>query len=318
MDKLVSIAIATYNGEKYLEQQLDSIFSQTYKNIEVIVSDDKSTDTTQKILEKYKNTYGLKYEINLQQLGVTKNFEKAICLCKGEYIVLADQDDVWLPTKIETLVNEIQDYSMVYSNAGFINENNVVSDSTMKDKYYLYGFDSDQENFFQYVVLNSFILGCSVMFKKDLLEQALPLYQSTRNHDWWLVYCAQQQNGIKFVDEVLFNYRIHANNYSRSMKRINFFTQVSNFFATKRKEDRNKLYLKLNEILYILKYKLYNNKNEEVFLMEVQRYCRSYFSTFIHFETFLIAVKNQRYLFPEETILKRLSHLFSKLIGLKA
>ena len=96
---LISIAIATYNGEKYLEEQLDSIYAQTYKNIEVIVTDDCSSDKTVEILKKYYKSHGLKYVINETNLGFVKNFEKAISLCRGDYIALSDQDDIWLSTQ---------------------------------------------------------------------------------------------------------------------------------------------------------------------------------------------------------------------------
>ena len=99
-NKLVSIAMATYNGEKYLKEQLDSIYAQTYKDIEVIVCDDCSSDKTVEILDEYKEKYGLKYYINEKNLGFKKNFEKAISLCSGDFIALADQDDIWIENKI--------------------------------------------------------------------------------------------------------------------------------------------------------------------------------------------------------------------------
>src|SRR5574344_2136916 len=98
---MISLALPTYNGEKYLREQLDSIFNQTMVPEEIVVVDDRSTDSTIQILEEYKQKYGLKYYINEQNLGYNKNFEKAITLCQGDYIALCDQDDVWLPEKIE-------------------------------------------------------------------------------------------------------------------------------------------------------------------------------------------------------------------------
>lgn len=104
---LISIALATYNGEKYLEDQLNSIYTQTYKNIEVAVTDDCSTDKTVEILEQYSKSHGLKYFVNTENLGFVKNFEKAISLCEGDFIALSDQDDVWEKDEIGILVNKI-------------------------------------------------------------------------------------------------------------------------------------------------------------------------------------------------------------------
>ena len=133
-NKLVSIAMATYNGEKYLRKQLESIYNQTYKNIEFIVCDDRSSDKTVKILQEYQNKYGLKFFINEQNLGFVKNFEKAASLCTGEYIAFADQDDVWLPDKIEILLSEIGNNSLICSDAKLIDENNnQVAESLVKN-----------------------------------------------------------------------------------------------------------------------------------------------------------------------------------------
>jgi glycosyltransferase involved in cell wall biosynthesis len=92
---MISLAMPTYNGERFLREQLDSIYNQTIVPDEVIVVDDCSTDGTISILEEYKKKYGLKYWVNEKNLGYNKNFEKAISLCTGDYIALSDQDDVW-------------------------------------------------------------------------------------------------------------------------------------------------------------------------------------------------------------------------------
>lgn len=108
MKDTVSIAIATYNGEKYLRDQLDSLYSQTIIPDEIIVVDDCSNDATKDILEEYNAKKGLRYIINENNLGVNKNFEKAIRSCKSEYIMICDQDDIWMPHKIETSLNKIK------------------------------------------------------------------------------------------------------------------------------------------------------------------------------------------------------------------
>ena len=105
---MISIAIATYNGERFLREQLDSLYTQTMLPDEVIVCDDKSTDKTPEILEEYSRKYGLKYVINEPSLGCSDNFMKAFSLCTQQYIMICDQDDIWFPNKVETLYKEIQ------------------------------------------------------------------------------------------------------------------------------------------------------------------------------------------------------------------
>src|ERR1700743_1857825 len=106
---LVSIALCTYNGAAYIEEQLDTLVNQSYPNCEIIVVDDCSKDNTVKILSEYADKYPqVRIHINEKNLGYTRNFEKAIRLCKGEYIALCDQDDIWDPQKIEMQVNGIK------------------------------------------------------------------------------------------------------------------------------------------------------------------------------------------------------------------
>jgi glycosyltransferase involved in cell wall biosynthesis len=105
---LVSIAMCTYNGAKFMAKQLESIINQTYKNLEIVIVDDRSTDDTVAIVEQFaKNDERIKFYQNETNLGFNKNFEKAVNLTTGDYISISDQDDIWLPTKIEDLLNAI-------------------------------------------------------------------------------------------------------------------------------------------------------------------------------------------------------------------
>ena len=103
----ISIALTTFNGERFLKEQLDSLYAQTILPDEIVVCDDASTDHTQTILEEYHKQHGLKYHINPKSLGVNNNFFKAISLCQGDYILICDQDDIWLPNKVEVLYKTI-------------------------------------------------------------------------------------------------------------------------------------------------------------------------------------------------------------------
>ena len=113
----ISIAMTTYNGEKYLAEQLDSILSQTHTDWELIICDDCSTDSTWQILQEYaQKDSRIKIYKNEQNLGFKKNFEKAIGLCTGDYIALSDQDDVWFPEHLSLLYSIKKDASMSSAN----------------------------------------------------------------------------------------------------------------------------------------------------------------------------------------------------------
>ena len=120
---LVSVVLATYNGERFLKQQLDSVINQTYPNLEIIVVDDGSSDNTINILNEYAIRYrNVSVFKNEKNLGFVKNFDKACGLASGEFIALCDQDDYWLPDKIKRCVEAIGDNAMVYCNSMLCNE----------------------------------------------------------------------------------------------------------------------------------------------------------------------------------------------------
>src|ERR1700709_1166359 len=122
--QLVSIALCTYNGAAYLKEQLDTLVNQTYPNCEIICVDDCSTDNTVEILKQYTHSYPqIKLHINSKNLGYTKNFEKAIGLCSGEYIALCDQDDIWDKNKISIMSLLIGDNMLAYHDSAFVDEN---------------------------------------------------------------------------------------------------------------------------------------------------------------------------------------------------
>src|SRR5262245_56238365 len=119
-DTLVSIALCTYNGGRFLAAQLDSILSQTHRNLELIIVDDCSTDATGDIIKTYAGqAQRIRFEINTGNLGYNRNFEKGLSLCRAEYIAPSDQDDIWEPLKIEAMLKGWKDQSnFMYSLSG--------------------------------------------------------------------------------------------------------------------------------------------------------------------------------------------------------
>ena len=204
---LISIVLATYNGEKFLAKQLDSLFSQTYQNVEIIAVDDCSTDETLNILNDYATKHD-KFKViqNERNLGYVKNFEKGFLLANGDYIAPCDQDDIWLPQKIEVLLNNINDYPIAYCNSEFIDsEDNLIGDN-LGDRTNFSDFDSP----LMYVIGAS-APGHAMLIRKDIVMNAMP-FPVLFSHDNWLGFVATFSGSLKFVDQMLVHYRRHDSN----------------------------------------------------------------------------------------------------------
>lgn len=201
---LVSIAVATFNGGKYLAQQLDTLVNQTYKNLEIIVSDDGSTDHTLETLKQYAEKYSNFFVYsNGEPHGVKRNFENALKHCKGTYIAFSDQDDVWMLDKIEKLVNNIGDAALIYHDSLFIDFEGNSLERTFQTNLNCYA-GSDSRAF----LFCNCVSGHALLFHRKMLDIALP-FPEARHHDWWLAFRAADNGGIKFLDEVLVHYRQH-------------------------------------------------------------------------------------------------------------
>jgi len=207
---LVSVAIATYNGEKYLEEQLDSIYAQTYPNLEVVVTDDCSRDRTVEILETYRQRHGLKYWINKKNLGFIRNFEQAMSKAQGEFIALADQDDIWKPERISTLVKEIGHYTLIYAPAlEYIHRDGYLAPVPVKQAHrqFLARYGTGQP--VKQLLSFNWVVSHQMMFRRSLLEAALPIPQNQKFHDAWLAAVAASLGGIIWLDRDLMLYRQH-------------------------------------------------------------------------------------------------------------
>lgn len=204
---LVSIVVATYNGEKYLEQQLESLIHQTYPNLEIVVTDDRSTDGTPAILQSYAERYPhFRYVINDTNLGFIKNFEKACTLAKGEYISLCDQDDVWDLDKTSLLINAIGSHMLVFCDSLFVDENLRSLGRRHSDVKQFRSFDNCL-----YFAQDDCVCGHATVFRRELLEHALPFPPKTP-HDQWLPFVATFHGTLLCYDKALVQWRQHSKN----------------------------------------------------------------------------------------------------------
>lgn len=204
----VSVALCTFNGERFLIEQLESIINQDYSNIaEIICVDDCSTDNTLQILTEYaKKDRRFKVYTNNSNIGFINNFEKALSLTNSDYIAISDQDDVWCPSKVSKLMEIIGDRMMAYSDNEYVDENNV----SLGKKFSDYRNLGNCKSCLNFVLLNC-ISGHTILFKRNLLKYALP-FNNDIPHDYWLAYHAAQYSEIAYKNEALVRYRQHSNN----------------------------------------------------------------------------------------------------------
>ena len=225
---MISIAMATYNGEKYLQEQIDSILRQTLKPTEIVICDDCSTDNTWDILQRYaKRDARFKIYRNETNLGFVKNFEKAISACQGDYIALSDQDDIWTNDHIELLFDGLGYKIMSCGNALLVNESGQSLGVTYKEMELLdYLPEDDFLKLKSIFFFRSPFQGASMLFKKELVDFALPFINETIYHDRWLAIVACMTGGINYIDKVILSYRRTNNNVTEPIKkrsRIKYF-----------------------------------------------------------------------------------------------
>jgi glycosyltransferase involved in cell wall biosynthesis len=204
---LISIVLATYNGAKFLRTQLDSVLQQDYPNIEIIVSDDHSSDDTVAIVESYRQSNStIQLVCSTTNQGYIKNFEQGCKLAKGEYVALCDQDDQWHPEKISKLYAAIGDASLVYANSVLCNEQMEPIGVTIADRVTCKDFSSPLEQ-----AIFCRIYGHAMLIRHTFLQQIFP-FPTIIPHDWWIAYSATLHGGIRYIPDQLAWYRQHSNN----------------------------------------------------------------------------------------------------------
>ncbi len=220
---LVSIALCTYNGEAYLSQQLETIIQQTYLNLEIVILDDGSTDNTVQLIKTFQQKDPrIKFFQNEINLGCNKAFEIAFSLCNGEYIAIADQDDIWEIEKIAILLKDWPERSsFIFSLSGSFTNNEFLDRKAAPDIYY-----TDVDDVLK-LVFNSPVHGHACIFKKEFLQVCTP-FPVDIYYDWWMSMHAAANGSIGCIPYTLTWHREHANNYSRTITSL------------KDKDERNK------------------------------------------------------------------------------
>ena len=209
----ISVALCTWNGEKYLTEQLESVFAQTYRVQEIVICDDQSTDNTISIILHFEKQFpGIIHLVqNKKALQARKNFEQAITRCTGDLIFLCDQDDRWLENKVADTV----DFFTKQPNAvGVFTNGFFLGDEVVMEYKTLWGALSfsaqlqqmaNEYNLLEMLLkLNNFVTGAALCFKKEAKAYILPLYCPKPHwHDYWIALQIAVRNQLYFLDEKL-------------------------------------------------------------------------------------------------------------------
>lgn len=208
----ISVCMATYNGEKYIQQQIDSILPQLRSHDELIISDDQSTDKTIEIIHSY-NDPRIKLFTNKQRQYICSNFQNALSKASGEYIILSDQDDVWLSNKIDLIYNKLKQYTLVITNCKIV-------DSNLAETGYT--FFNNERKFHAGILYNIWknsYIGCCMGFRSDILKYILPFPTSDIMHDLWIAIIAEHYGSICYINTPTLLYRRHGLNASTSSEK---------------------------------------------------------------------------------------------------
>lgn len=212
----ISVAVCTYNGEKFLHPQIDSILGQSVQVDEIVVCDDGSKDQTSRILSEYQNKFPgiVKVHINTENLRSVKNFEKAISLCTGDIIFLSDQDDLWHPDKVKDFLKVFEEnptVEVIASNALTINEQGkTIEKKTIWDIFSLFKQHHIPYTYFEVInLVGNIATGANMALRRSIINDIIPFPDNHYHHDEWIALVSSCKNTFYFIDDKKSCYRIH-------------------------------------------------------------------------------------------------------------
>ncbi|MEC9218483.1 MAG: glycosyltransferase family 2 protein [Pseudomonadota bacterium] len=227
-DPKIAILLSTYNGTKYLEEQLDSILNQTYSNYVIVARDDGSYDDTIQLLNKYAKKFTDKFHLleqDLLNLGASDSFSylieyvlenKQSLGLESAYMMFCDQDDIWSLEKIHKQIDEMLKVEkqqtgtkpipvLIHSNLRVVSEEK----SLIAESFVHYQGLEIERNRFTNLVISNVVTGCTVFINEALARKAVPVSKEAIMHDWWLSLVASAFGKLVFIDAPLVSYRQH-------------------------------------------------------------------------------------------------------------
>lgn len=216
---MISVCVATHNGERYIKKQLESILCQIGQEDEVVVSDDGSTDKTLAVIDGFKDSR-IKVRLFSQPSSsshpheyVCRNFENALKHAQGDYIFLSDQDDEWLPNKVEMCLKDLENHDLVLHDFMHIDENENI---TLQLHY---NGTFRPHNYFLRAGKH---YGCAMAFRRKVLDYALPFPKHLLLHDYWIGILSETLGSFYFEKDPLIRYRFHQQNTSQTNNSLKF------------------------------------------------------------------------------------------------
>ena len=216
MEEQIDILMATYNGEKYLKEQIESILNQTYKSIRLVISDDCSKDRTKEILKQYEHDNRIEVHYHDKNQGYIKNFEYLIKQVKNNIYMLSDQDDVWLPEKVkksyETLIENNAD--LVFGDLEVVDENLKTMYKSFNKYMLLDRKIKKYINSYKVNYLYNCVTGCTLISKSKWIKEIVPIPTDSKYiiHDYWMGLIIALKGKLAYMPEAYIKYRQHGNN----------------------------------------------------------------------------------------------------------
>jgi glycosyltransferase involved in cell wall biosynthesis len=266
MNNKILILLSTYNGEKYLIQQLNSLYNQTYRNLKIIARDDNSLDGTLNILK----SYNIEIIPSNKNIGAKKSFsillEYALNNTDSEYFMFCDQDDIWNNNKIEKTLNKIQELECLYKKIPLLihTDLEIVNKKldTINKSMWDYEYINPNNNKLNNLLLQNTATGCTMMINRQLANLSLPIPDNCIMHDWWIALVASKFGKIGFISEPTIKYRQHEDN-DTGAKRFGYIMAIkkaySIIFSKNRYNYLSKHILQSESFLLHYRTKLDNN-----------------------------------------------------------
>jgi len=207
---MVSVCMATKNGATFIKEQIESILPQLGTKDEIVISDDCSGDDTLTVIRTFQDPR-IRLLESRSEKGITKNFEASLSASKGQFIFLADQDDVWLPGKVNKMKRALKNFDLVMSDCHLVDDNLEVQERSF------YDLNRSGKGLIRNLIKNSY-MGCCMAFTKRLKDRSLPFPADIPMHDFWIGLIAELYFSVHFMPEALVLHRRHNSNASTSGK----------------------------------------------------------------------------------------------------
>ena len=294
---LISIALCTYNGAEFLTQQIESILNQTYKNINLVIVDDHSTDETVSILSGLGSDHRCLVFLNDQNMGANRCYEKCIGLCQGELIALSDQDDIWEIDKLTCMVSGLEDNILLYHDSQMFASDNLAINEKMSDVYHFVKGKCNLSFIFK-----NCVSGHSMIFRSELKEFLVPTPDGIY-HDAWIAFIASTVGKINYLPQILVWYRQHSKSVTQLQKSHADIHEVSKDAITDQKKLKYTRNLKL-----FMNYSGINTLDKQLFQDIYDRYLRREKEVYSFGLVFFLLNHLRIFDIDDKTLFKKITH----------